>query len=55
MITPRVNKSGIPERTLESLSAVHCSFLQDGGNLKKAKLHNNVIGFYFFDIPLTQV
>jgi hypothetical protein len=26
-----------------------------GGNVKKAKIHDNVIGEFFFDIPLSQV
>lgn len=29
--------------------------MADGGNLKKAKLFDNVMGEAFFDIPLHQV
>ena len=39
-------------QNLESLKADHKRFLDAGGNVKRA---NNVIGEYFFDIPLEQV
>ena len=40
------------ERSLESLKLDHNSFLfTGGGDLKKAKLFNNVIEEYFFNIP----
>ena len=42
-------------RTLESLQSDHASFVADGGDLKKAKLHNNVIRPHLFNIPLSQV
>ena len=42
-------------RTLETLRSDHDGYLKAGGDLKKAKLHNNVISRHFFDIPLTQV
>jgi hypothetical protein len=42
-------------RSLESLKADHRRFLDAGGNVKRAKYYNNVIGEYFFDIPLEQV
>ena len=41
-------------RTLESLQSDHASFVADGGDLKKAKLHNNMIRPHFFNIPLSQ-
>ena len=43
------------ERTLQSLSDKHQNFIADGGNLKRAKFFENVIGEAFFDIPLHQV
>uniref|UniRef100_A0A1X7V868 Uncharacterized protein n=1 Tax=Amphimedon queenslandica TaxID=400682 RepID=A0A1X7V868_AMPQE len=42
-------------RTLDKLTARHTAFLEAGGNIKNAKHFCNVIGQYFFDIPLTQV
>ena len=45
-----------PSRSLETLRRDYKSFLTRGkGDLKKAKGYNNVIGPYFFDIPLDQV
>lgn len=45
-----------PTRTLQSIRQDYQEFLDKGqGNLRKAKLHNNVIGEIFFDIPLTNV
>ena len=51
---PRANRQ-ISLRSLETLSQKHTSFLNNGGNIKKAKLYENVIGAAFFDITLTQV
>uniref|UniRef100_A0A1X7SRZ5 Uncharacterized protein n=1 Tax=Amphimedon queenslandica TaxID=400682 RepID=A0A1X7SRZ5_AMPQE len=42
-------------RTLDSLSQNYKEFMNNGGNLKKAIFHNNVIGKRFFNISLTQV
>ena len=42
-------------RTLDSLSRNYTDFMNNGGNLKNAKFHNNVIGKRFFNISLTQV
>ena len=43
-------------RSLESLSSDHCRYLLEGrGDVKKAKLYNNVISVQFFNIPLDQV
>ena len=45
-----------PSRSLETLRRDYENFLTQGkGDLKKAKEYNNVIGPYFFDIPLDQV
>ena len=43
------------ECTLQSLSDKHQNFIADGGNLKRAKFFENVIGEAFFDVPLHQV
>ena len=53
MIIPRANRK-IPIRTLETLTTMHDAFMKDGGNLKRAKIFDNVIGTTFFNIPLTQ-
>ena len=43
-------------RSLDTLAQCHGEFMtKSNGNLKRAKLHNNVIGEAFFDIPLSQV
>ena len=45
-----------PSRSLETLQRDYESFIKKGkGDLKKAKEYKNVIGPYFFDIPLDQV
>ena len=54
LIILRKNRNTSP-RTLDTLNTKHTAFLEAGGNLKKAKNFDNVIGSYFFDIPLTQV
>ena len=53
LATPKSQRQ-TPLRTLSTLRDKH-EFLRAGGNLKKAKLHENVIGNRFFDTPLTQV
>ena len=50
----RKNRTTSPG-TQDTRNAKHTAFLEAGGNLKKAKNIDNVIGSYFFDIPLTQV
>lgn len=45
----------VRERSLESLSANYLKFVSAGGNLKLANNFNNVIGKYFYDIPLDNV
>uniref|UniRef100_A0A1X7SR09 Uncharacterized protein n=1 Tax=Amphimedon queenslandica TaxID=400682 RepID=A0A1X7SR09_AMPQE len=49
-----INNRDTSLRTLDKLSAKHTAFLEAGGNIKNAKHFCNVIGQYFFDIPLTQ-
>ena len=43
------------ERSLDTLAYDYQQFLAAGGDIRNAKKHNNVIGPYFFDIPLDQV
>ncbi len=45
----------INQRSLQGIKDDHKRFLDDGGNLKNAKLFNNVICPNFFDIELEQV
>ena len=52
---PQAQRPQSKSRTLESLRSDHVGFMADRGNLKKAKVHNNVIRPHFFDIPLSQV
>ena len=43
-------------RSLDSLKSDHSRFLAEGGgDIRKAKLFNNVIEDYFFDVPLENV
>ena len=42
-------------RTLENIQEDYQSFLERGGNIKHAKLHNNVIHEYMWKIPIEQV
>ena len=55
LIVPRATRPVVHLRTLDNLAQRYAEFLSDGGNLKKAKLHENVIDTTFFDIPLLQV
>ena len=48
-------QGAITPRSLATLSQKYSEFEADGSNLKKAKMHDNVIGKVFFDIPLSQV
>ena len=45
----------ITQRSLATLSQKYSESEADGSNLKKAKMHDNVNGRPFFDIPLSQV
>lgn len=52
----RERDCSITLRSLSTLAQCYNEFLaKSGGNLKKAKFHNNVINEAFFDIPLSQV
>ena len=56
MKLPREERPAVAPRTLDSLQADLLLFQTSGnGDLKQAKKINNVIGQYFFKIPLTQV
>lgn len=54
---PRATRQqrSITQRSLATLSQKYSEFEADGSNLKKAKMHDNVIGRAFFDIPLSKV
>ena len=52
---PRGLHPQFPQRSLEKNTADYNNFISDGGDLKKAKLFNNVISPHFFDIELDQV
>ena len=55
-MVPREERAPVAPRTLDSLQVDLLLFQTAGnGDLKKAKNYNNVIGPYFFHIPLTQV
>ena len=55
LIIPQASRRNT-DRSLQTLSERHAAFLSAGsGNLRKAKFYDNVIGEYFFNIPLTQV
>ena len=43
------------QRSITQRSLAYSEFEADGSNLKKAKMHDNVFGKAFFDIPLSQV
>ena len=51
----QVLKRVVTIRSLDTLSQKYTEFLIDGGKLKMAKFHDNVIGERFFNISLTQV
>lgn len=48
-------KYNIPLRSLQRIQSDYQGFMAAGGDLKKAKHHNNVISSNFFDIELDQV
>jgi hypothetical protein len=43
------------ERSLDTLVHDYQQYLASGGDIRNAKDFNNVIGPYFFEIPLEQV
>uniref|UniRef100_A0A1X7V618 Uncharacterized protein n=1 Tax=Amphimedon queenslandica TaxID=400682 RepID=A0A1X7V618_AMPQE len=51
----RTSTLSVTPRTLLTLSQKYDEFVQDGSNLKKAKLHDNVIGKAFINVPLSLV
>lgn len=55
LIKPLSVRKRSPERTLHTLQQDHQEFLQSGGDIRRAKYHNNVIGPSIFDIPLDRV
>ncbi len=56
MKIPRDERGKHTLRTLDTLRADYLRFQTEGmGDTKNAKLFNNVINHYIFDIPLTQV
>ena len=55
MKTERKKRGDKEKRTLESLTNDFESFMMSGGDIKKAKNHNNVISKFLFDVPLDQV
>ena len=52
---PRQEQGTHRDRTLQTLQDDFSGFTKAGGNIKKAKMFNNVISPYFFDIPIDQV
>ena len=55
MQVPRKTRGPSRERSLDTLAHDHQQYLAAGGNIRNAKDFNNVIGPYFFEIPLNQV
>jgi hypothetical protein len=56
LIKPRSERGRSPARTLQGIREDHQRFLTEGkGNIKKAKLFNNVISEHFFDIAVEEV
>lgn len=54
-VPPAERTTAIPQRSLAGIKADYNHFMSDGGgDLKKAKLFNNVIAPHFFDIELDQ-
>ena len=49
------NREAVTKRTLQSLSSDLEEFRTDGRNMKRAKLYNNVIDEYLFNVPIDQV
>ena len=43
------------ERSLDTLEYDYQQFMASGGDIRKAKDYHNVIGPYFFQVPLDQV
>lgn len=55
MATPLENRQPNEQRSLATLDRDFSKFEEAGSDMRKAKLHNNVIRHYLFDIPLNQV
>ena len=55
MQKPLATRGHSAPRSLQTLADDHARFLQEGGNIKKAKFFNNVISKPFLDIPIDQV
>ena len=55
MKVPRKTRGPSQERSLDTLAHDYQQYLAAGGDIRKAKDFNNVIGPYVFEIPLNQV
>ena len=55
MQLPPSGRLHVLKRTLDSIKQDFFCFVEDGKNLKRAKLFNNVIDEVFFDIELSQI
>jgi len=55
MKLPKNQRSPTTSRTLEHLQNYHTIFIEDGGDIKKAKNYCNVIQKAIFEIPFYQV
>ena len=55
LAVPPAARGQCRERTVETLRKDYEGFVAAGGDLKVAKLHNNVIGECILDIPLDNV
>ena len=55
MQVPQSKRNASSPRTLESLKSDLQKFRNNGGNIKDAKLYNNVIDETMFDVPINQV
>ena len=49
------NREAVTKRTLQSLSSDLEEFRADGRNIIRAKLYNNIIDEYLFNVPIDQV
>ena len=54
MKVPLAQRSYSPVRSLETLEGDYRAFQADGGNIKRVKHYNNMLGLPFFNIPLDQ-
>lgn len=55
MKLPKIQRSPTTSRTLEHLQNCHKKFIDDGGDIKKAKNYCNVIQEAIFEIQIDQV